>query len=231
MRTLENQSPIATAGAPFLRRAGLIAALREAVDACLGTGGGIVALVGETGFGKSVLAHQFICENNDATYFDGLSDDGCEKATPELGGVSVLDETWQFKGVTEAMQKHVQVNRGVVVAIVCSEVEAQTLCGELLRSVVYVPHWGGVTPLVVNIQNWNTPPYLGCEITSHAKDRAQVFQSQNRRGIIRFRSPSGDTWTGFGRTPNWLVALEADGQLRERFRVDSAPLTQKTRRS
>jgi len=28
-----------------------------------------------------------------------------------------------------------------------------------------------------------------------------------------------DTWTGRGRTPRWLVALEKDGRKREEFRV------------
>src|SRR5208283_3511564 len=36
---------------------------------------------------------------------------------------------------------------------------------------------------------------------------------------VKYRSPSGETWTGRGRTPRWLVSLEADGKKREDFAV------------
>lgn len=35
----------------------------------------------------------------------------------------------------------------------------------------------------------------------------------------RFRGPNGETWSGRGRTPNWLAALEGQGQSRDRFRI------------
>ncbi|HEX5803457.1 MAG TPA: H-NS histone family protein [Azospira sp.] len=35
----------------------------------------------------------------------------------------------------------------------------------------------------------------------------------------RFRGPNGETWSGRGRTPNWLATLEGQGQSRERFRI------------
>lgn len=35
---------------------------------------------------------------------------------------------------------------------------------------------------------------------------------------VKYRHGS-DTWTGRGRTPRWLVALEKDGRKREEFRV------------
>lgn len=34
-----------------------------------------------------------------------------------------------------------------------------------------------------------------------------------------FRGPNGETWSGRGRTPKWLAALEAQGQSRDRFRI------------
>ncbi|MBI2307139.1 MAG: H-NS histone family protein [Rhodocyclales bacterium] len=34
-----------------------------------------------------------------------------------------------------------------------------------------------------------------------------------------FRGPNGETWSGRGRTPNWLSALEKQGQSRDRFRI------------
>jgi DNA-binding protein H-NS len=36
---------------------------------------------------------------------------------------------------------------------------------------------------------------------------------------VRYRGPSGETWSGRGRAPNWLAAYEAVGQNREDFRV------------
>lgn len=36
----------------------------------------------------------------------------------------------------------------------------------------------------------------------------------------KFRnSKTGETWSGRGRTPRWLVALEAEGKSREEFRI------------
>jgi len=220
---LENQQG-ALVQQQFLRRGTLITALQEAVDACLATGGGAIALVGKAGYGKSVLAHQFVCENTKAVYLDGLVDDGLQMATLGLSGIAVLDEAWQFEGVSEAMQKHVRFNRGVVVVLACLEAEARTLCDDLLKAVVQVPHWNGLRT-------------VGYEIKSQYDDSRQALVTQvvnnnsEWRGIIRFRSPTGATWTGIGRTPNWLVALEAAGQLREQFRVNNTPLTRKKRSS
>ena len=39
------------------------------------------------------------------------------------------------------------------------------------------------------------------------------------RPAVKYRSPSGETWTGRGRTPQWLVSLEAEGKKREDFAV------------
>ena len=33
----------------------------------------------------------------------------------------------------------------------------------------------------------------------------------------KFRGPNGEEWSGRGRLPNWLSALEADGRKREEF--------------
>lgn len=35
----------------------------------------------------------------------------------------------------------------------------------------------------------------------------------------KYRGPKGETWTGRGRTPGWLAALEAAGQKRESFLI------------
>jgi DNA-binding protein H-NS len=35
----------------------------------------------------------------------------------------------------------------------------------------------------------------------------------------RFRGPNGETWSGRGRMPKWLSAMEASGRKREEFRI------------
>jgi len=35
----------------------------------------------------------------------------------------------------------------------------------------------------------------------------------------RYRGPNGETWSGRGRMPKWLQALEAEGRNREEFRA------------
>ena len=34
---------------------------------------------------------------------------------------------------------------------------------------------------------------------------------------VKFRGPNGEEWSGRGRMPNWLAALEAEGRKREEF--------------
>ena len=36
---------------------------------------------------------------------------------------------------------------------------------------------------------------------------------------VRFRGPNGETWSGRGRMPRWLSAMEASGRKREEFRI------------
>ena len=36
---------------------------------------------------------------------------------------------------------------------------------------------------------------------------------------VRFRGPHGEAWSGRGRAPRWLVALEGQGVSREKFRI------------
>ena len=39
---------------------------------------------------------------------------------------------------------------------------------------------------------------------------------------VRYRGPSGETWSGRGRMPRWLQTLEAEGRNREEFRATEA---------
>lgn len=36
---------------------------------------------------------------------------------------------------------------------------------------------------------------------------------------VKYRGPAGEEWTGRGRPPNWISALEAKGKSREDYRV------------
>ena len=36
---------------------------------------------------------------------------------------------------------------------------------------------------------------------------------------VKYRGPSGETWSGRGRVPKWLQTLEAEGRSREEFRA------------
>ena len=36
---------------------------------------------------------------------------------------------------------------------------------------------------------------------------------------VKYRGPEGQTWSGRGRAPNWLVALEAQGRHKDEFLV------------
>lgn len=36
---------------------------------------------------------------------------------------------------------------------------------------------------------------------------------------VRFRGPNGETWSGRGRMPRWLSAMEASGRKRDEFRI------------
>ena len=36
---------------------------------------------------------------------------------------------------------------------------------------------------------------------------------------VKYRGPSGETWSGRGRVPKWLQTLEAEGHSREEFRT------------
>ena len=48
---------------------------------------------------------------------------------------------------------------------------------------------------------------------SGRKQRSDVGSSRP----AKYRGPNGETWSGRGRTPRWLAALEAEGQGREQF--------------
>ena len=49
--------------------------------------------------------------------------------------------------------------------------------------------------------------------------RGKKSEQQSALVAVKFRSPNGQTWSGRGRKPIWLVQAEAGGQMAEEFRV------------
>lgn len=47
----------------------------------------------------------------------------------------------------------------------------------------------------------------------------KTVSSTTKQAAVKFRGPHGESWTGRGLTPRWLVALEAGGQKREEFAI------------
>ena len=55
-----------------------------------------------------------------------------------------------------------------------------------------------------------------------AKNGRRARKPRDDIGIKRgakYRGPNGEEWSGRGRTPNWLAALEAEGRGREEFLI------------
>lgn len=49
--------------------------------------------------------------------------------------------------------------------------------------------------------------------------RGRKANGRHSKGDVVFRGPQGETWSGRGRPPGWIVALEAKGHKREKYRV------------
>lgn len=114
--------------------------LGGAVSACQESGrGGVVALVGGSGSGLSVVAQQFVDESGYSARL--YSAETGPTQLPVLRGVNVLDEGWQFANVREAIFESVTTGRGTVIVVCRSVEEANTLAAPLDVRVVPVSHW------------------------------------------------------------------------------------------
>jgi DNA-binding protein H-NS len=57
-----------------------------------------------------------------------------------------------------------------------------------------------------------------------AKDKAKPAKTR-KPVAVKYRNPeTGETWTGRGKAPKWLAAMEAAGRKREEFGVGYAPM-------
>lgn len=57
---------------------------------------------------------------------------------------------------------------------------------------------------------------------SDAKPKAMVTQSKRGPTPVKYRGPNGETWSGRGRTPGWLTAIEMEGWSRDTCLVTEA---------
>ena len=74
---------------------------------------------------------------------------------------------------------------------------------------------------------------LGIALESLFPQAARTAQGTPRQGVrkprsdagrklaTRYRGPNGEEWTGRGRMPTWLTALEAQGRKRAEFEVST----------
>lgn len=122
----------------------LMGDLQAAVNSARkGIGGGIIALIGKTGSGKSVLARQLTRAFQKATYYDGIHQ------RPNLNhddpsAVVVLDSVHLIPGVHDVIHQYVAVKRRVVIVIGMHISDAVAACGKLPFTVLEVPHFGSI---------------------------------------------------------------------------------------
>ena len=66
---------------------------------------------------------------------------------------------------------------------------------------------------------------LGLTLEEVLPDRPAVASGRKVRkdagttAAAKFRGPNGEEWSGRGRLPRWLRALEAEGKTRDQFRI------------
>jgi DNA-binding protein H-NS len=66
------------------------------------------------------------------------------------------------------------------------------------------------------------------QVTSLPSGRRQRSRLKGRKVPPKYRSPSGETWSGRGARPRWLVAVLKGGNRLEEFLIDK-PARQKTK--
>jgi len=64
------------------------------------------------------------------------------------------------------------------------------------------------------------PPTPRQETTGQRTRRRRPRSDAGAKRAAKFRNPeTGEEWSGRGRTPRWLAALEAEGRSRQEFAV------------
>lgn len=60
---------------------------------------------------------------------------------------------------------------------------------------------------------------LGLSLDTLFSSRGKKARKEGGSAAVKFRGPNGEEWTGRGRLPTWLSALEAQGRKRDEFRI------------
>ncbi|MBE7157081.1 MAG: H-NS histone family protein [Rhodospirillales bacterium] len=60
---------------------------------------------------------------------------------------------------------------------------------------------------------------LGSQAGGQKRGRKPGSGKGQSNVAVKFRGPNGEAWTGRGRTPRWMTAMEAEGRNRDEFRV------------
>ena len=64
------------------------------------------------------------------------------------------------------------------------------------------------------------------ELFTSASPAASRRRGNGTHQKVKYRSPTGDTWSGRGKSPKWLQTLETEGRKREESRVEGQPVEQ-----
>ena len=64
------------------------------------------------------------------------------------------------------------------------------------------------------------PPAAQRAATEPGRRARKPRSDAGAKRAAKYRGPGGETWSGRGRTPRWLTALEAEGRSRTEFAVE-----------
>jgi len=126
----------------MIERKFTLSLLRGAVSA-YENHGHVIALVGESGCGKSVVVQQFIEKHFAIVTIHSPKESigGDVSPLPALEGFCVIDDAWRFPNAKATIWSHTRNERQIVI-IVCQDVrEAYLLCEQDAVTIIPVSHW------------------------------------------------------------------------------------------
>lgn len=127
-------------------RLDVVSWLEKAVGDCAGLDGGVVAIVGMPGSGKSVAVQQYVAASGGSVqYFDGLNLSNVALVLPDglTGSISVIDEPQQYANLKDVANS---LSGGVLVLVCQIESEAEMLVGRKINQMLHIATWRSTTP-------------------------------------------------------------------------------------
>lgn len=127
-------------------RLDVVSWLEKAVGDCAVLNGGVVAIVGVSGSGKSVAVQQYVAASGGAVrYFDGTNLSNVALMLPDglAGSISVIDEPQQFANLKDVASS---LSGGVLVLVCQMESEAEMLAGRKINQTLNIATWRSTTP-------------------------------------------------------------------------------------